>query len=65
MTKEDKLIKKQKHSYLRSLKNRERNKERWKRNGRNLDCPFDVEMNNIRGSCGCGGVNYKDCLGDI
>ena len=30
-----------------------------------LDCPFDVEINGTYGTCTCDHSNYNDCLGDI
>lgn len=71
MTREEKIIKKKARSIRRGLKNRERNKYRWQRNGRRyrgnggLDCPFDVDMNGMYGTCNCNHENYNSCLGDI
>lgn len=64
MNREDKIIKRKNRAKNRRLKNIDRNKNRWKKSGKN-DCPFDVEMNNMYGTCNCGGENYSDCLGDI
>lgn len=30
-----------------------------------LDCPYDVDMNGMYGTCTCNHVNYSSCLGDI
>ena len=65
MTREDKIFFRKQRSLERAVKNKERNKNRWQRNGRGRDCPFDVEMNDKYGTCTCGGANYNDCLGDI
>lgn len=66
MTKEEKITYRKQRRLERFIKNKERNKDRLKRSGREKrDCPFDVEMNNMYGTCDCGGKNYNDCLGDI
>lgn len=67
MTKADKILFCKQRSLERAIKNIERNKNRWQRNGKGTgrDCPLDVEMNNMHGTCHCGGENYNDCLGDI
>lgn len=68
MTRSDKIKKKKKRAKLRYQKNIQRNipkLERKKNFGTGMDCPFDVDMNQIFGSCHCGGENYSQCLGDI
>lgn len=66
MTREEKIEKRKKRSIVRAGKNRERNSNRWGRSGRGgLDCPFDVDMNGLYGTCTCNHENYRDCLGDI
>lgn len=67
MTREEKIIKRKKRVENRRIKNKKRNENRWQRSGRGTgrDCPFDVEMNNMYGTCHCNGENYTDCLGDI
>ena len=68
MTKEDKLKRKKERAQLRYQKNITRNLpklNRKRRYGTGMDCPFDVEMNDLYGTCTCGGKNYNDCLGDI
>lgn len=67
MTRADKIVFRKQRSLERAIKNIERNKNRWQKNGKstNKDCPFDVEMNNMYGTCNCNGANYNDCLGDI
>lgn len=69
MTRAEKIAKRKRRSVVRAIKNGKRNKGRlpWRHDGRRfgLDCPFDVDMNGMYGTCHCGGVNYNDCLGDI
>lgn len=67
MTREEKIEKRKKRNSLRVLKNVQRNEGRWKRSGRRgyKDCPYDVDINGMYGTCHCGGVNYSECLGDI
>jgi hypothetical protein len=68
MTREEKIEKKQKRAKLRYQKNLDRNvpklqrKKEW---GTGMDCPSDVDMYSIFGSCNCGGRNYEYCLEDI
>jgi len=35
------------------------------KNKRQLDCPFDVDMNGTYGTCTCNHVNYNTCCADI
>ena len=67
MTREEKRLFRKQRNLERVAKNIARNKNRWERNGKNSnrDCPFDVEMSNMYGTCNCGGRNYNDCAGDI
>jgi hypothetical protein len=68
MTKEQKILEKQERAKLRYQKNLNRNVPkllRKKEFGKGLDCPYDVDMNGIYGSCNCEGRNYESCLGDI
>lgn len=63
MKREDKIKKKKSRSLNRATKNKLRNKGR--RSTNKLDCPSDVELRGVYGTCDCGGKNYSDCLGDI
>lgn len=65
MIREQKNINRQEKRKQRAIKNRMRNDCRWRRNGGKNDCPYDVDMNGIYGSCRCGGEKYESCLGDI
>ena len=67
MIREAKVQKRKERAYRRAVKNRERNAKRWERNGRSgyNDCPYDVEINSMYGTCNCGGVNAYDCAMDI
>jgi len=68
MTREDKIKKRKIRSVRRAQRNLDRNKYRWERHGRGgleLDCPFDVDMNGMYGTCTCNHENYNSCLGDI
>ncbi len=66
MKKEDKAKLKIENSIKRKLKKKAIN-EKKKQAYRDslIDCPFDVEMNGIYGSCNCGGYNRQSCIGDI
>lgn len=63
MTREEKVNKKINRAKLRASKNNIRNKGR--KFGTGNDCPYDVDINGLYGTCNCGGVKYADCLGDI
>ena len=63
MTRELKVKIKKERAARRRILNKERSKKRRRNSG--LDCPFDVEMNGIYGSCSCGGIDYESCCGDI
>lgn len=67
MTREQKIAKRKNRNAQRVLNNIKRNDGRWKRSGRRgyNDCPYDVDMNGMYGTCNCGGEKYNDCLGDI
>lgn len=66
MIRKDKIQKRINRGIARYIKNKERNEGRWKRSGRGgRDCPFDVDMNGLYGTCHCNGENYNSCLGDI
>ena len=68
MTRENKTKKKILRAQLRRSKNKKRNSERLERacnRGNGLDCPFDVDMNGLYGTCHCNHKNYLSCLGDI
>jgi hypothetical protein len=65
MTKEEKV----KFKIERRIERRQKKKDitikhktnnAWKK-----DCPFDVDMNGLYGTCTCGGINYESCCGDI
>lgn len=63
MTKEEKKQFKIQRKQNRIIKRKELNK--IKKEIKYLDCPFDVEMNNLYGTCTCGGYNRDSCMGDI
>ena len=63
MTREEKILKKKFRSKLRAKKNGERNHHR--KFGSGLDCPYDVDINGLYGTCDCGGAKYDDCIGDV
>ena len=66
MTKEDKAKQKIENTQLRKQKKKEINERRKQRAQDSLlDCPFDVDMNGLYGTCDCGGVNRESCAGDI
>ena len=65
MKREDKIKKRKEKSLKRAQKNIDRNNNRWARNGRYNDCPFDVDMNGLHGTCTCGGTRREECAGDI
>ena len=63
MTKEEKIEKKKLRASNRIIKNKLRNQHR--KRASSMDCPFDVDINGLYGTCNCGGEKYLDCLGDI
>lgn len=69
MTREEKILKKKARAKKRYLTNIARNlpKLEHKRNFGNgtNDCPYDVDIHGIYGTCHCEGKKHEDCLGDI
>lgn len=65
MTREEKIKKRILRSRQRAIKNGNRNRDRKRKYGSGMDCPYDVDMNGSYGTCNCGGANYDSCLGDI
>jgi hypothetical protein len=65
MNKEDKKANKIANTLERKRKKREKNRRKKEERKLNLiNCPFDVEMNGLYGTCTCGGDNRQSCLGD-
>ena len=65
MNREDKVKFKIERAKERREKKKAINAKCKKDNAYKNDCPFDVEMNGLHGTCTCGGVNYEDCCSDI
>lgn len=63
MTKENKAKIKIENSIKRRQKKKIINSKHISRN--KMDCPYDVDMNGLYGTCHCGGLNYDSCCGDI
>lgn len=65
MTKEEKVKVKIENSIIRRQKKKAINIKHKENNAWKNDCPFDVEMNGLHGTCTCGGRDYESCCGDI
>ena len=62
MIKEEKKKNKISNSLIRRQKKKDINEKRKQKAKYDLlDCPFDVDMNNLYGTCDCGGVNRESC----
>jgi hypothetical protein len=62
MTKEEKHRKRIENSIERRKKKKEINARKKQQAEDDLiNCPFDVDMNNLYGTCTCGGVNRESC----
>jgi len=66
MDKKEKAKKKAENTQIRKQKKKAINAKRKQDYQDSLiDCPFDVEMNGLHGTCTCGGYNRNSCAGDI
>ncbi len=65
MDKTEKAKKKAENTQIRKQKKKAINAKRKQDYQDSLqDCPFDVEMNGLYGTCTCGGVNRERCVMD-
>lgn len=66
MNKIEKAKRKAENTQIRKQKKKEINKKKKQKYQDNLkDCPFDVDMNGLYGTCTCGGVNREKCAMSI
>lgn len=65
MNKTEKAKKKAENTQIRKQKKKAINAKRKQDYQDSLqDCPFDVEMNGLHGTCTCGGENRERCAMD-
>jgi hypothetical protein len=68
MIREEKIKKRKARAVARLRKNKvRRHDQRQSKMGNRpgIDCPFDVDMNGLYGTCTCDWEKYNDCVGDI
>lgn len=63
MNKLEKTKRKLEKTQIRKQKKKKINDNRKQERLRN--CPFDVDMNGLYGTCNCGGENRESCAGDV
>lgn len=66
MNKEAKAIQKNENTQIRKQKKKEINyRKKSEREADLLNCPFDVDMNGLYGTCTCGGTDREKCAMEI